>query len=412
MANEAPITLEQLFRFYRGLPHQAASISQLEQDLAVNGYAAAMRRDRAWFATWSQDGKQADLGAALKLIMQFEGCHLDAYPDPATGDDPWTIGWGTTTYSDGRRVRRGDKINAIEADMLLRQEVDRIAEKLRTTVPFWQAMADQQKCALLSFAHNLGSGFYGAQGFETISRRLKDKDWAKVPDAMLLYRNPGSNVEKGLRRRREAEGKLWLQGLGLPQPIVLQQSKEIRLKVPYEAQNDNASGTGYRECFSSSCAMLARYWGKVGSDDAYNLIRAKYGDSTNANAQVAALKSLGLNARFIQDGTTKLLENELIAGRPVAVGWLHHGSMDAPTGGGHWSVVIGCNPTQIIHNDPNGEANIVAGGYVNHSGGAGVAYSRKNWIPRWRVNNTGGWAVLVSPQDNRATTSAAAADAA
>ena len=136
MANPAPVTLEQLFRFYRGLPHQASAIQILEQDLAVNGYAAAMRRDRAWFNTWSQDGKQADLAAALKLIKDFEGCHLEAYPDPLSGGDPWTIGYGTTRYQDGRRVSRGDKINAIEADLLLRREVDRIAEKLRATVPY------------------------------------------------------------------------------------------------------------------------------------------------------------------------------------------------------------------------------------------------------------------------------------
>lgn len=209
MSNSAAIRLEQLFRYYKGLPHQAAAIGQLEQDLAVNGYQAAMRRDRAWFNTWSQDGKQADLSAALKLIQQFEGCHLDAYPDPASGGEPWTIGWGTTRYTDGRKVAKGNKINRIEADMLLRQEVDRIADKLRTTVPFWVAMADHQKCALVSFAYNLGSGFYGAAGFETISKRLKDKDWARVPDALLLYRNPGTNVEAGLKRRRIAEGDLW-----------------------------------------------------------------------------------------------------------------------------------------------------------------------------------------------------------
>ena len=39
------------------------------------------------------------------------------------------------------------------------------------------------------------------------------------------------------------------------------------LPVAWENQNDNASVTGYRECFSSSCAMLARFWGKVSSDD-------------------------------------------------------------------------------------------------------------------------------------------------
>jgi len=209
MANAAPITLEQLFRFYRGLPHQAAAIQILEQDLAVNGYAAAMRRDRAWFNIWSQDGKQADLAAALKLIKDFEGCHLEAYPDPLSGGDPWTIGYGTTRYQDGRRVSPGDKINAIEADLLLRQEVDRIAEKLRATVPYWVQMTDNQKCALISFAYNLGSGFYGTTGFETISRELREKDWAAVPDALLLYRNPGSNVEVGLKRRRIAEGDIW-----------------------------------------------------------------------------------------------------------------------------------------------------------------------------------------------------------
>ena len=209
MANPAPITLEQLFRFYRGLPHQIAAIDILEQDLAVNGYAAAMRRDRAWFQTWSQDGKQADLAAALKLIKEFEGCHLDAYPDPLSGGDPWTIGYGTTRYSDGRPVKRGDKINAVEADMLLRLEVDRIAGKLRSTIPGWVELTDAQQSALISFAYNLGSDFYGAKGFETITKRLREKDWPGVPDALLLYRNPGTNVEAGLKRRRIAEGDLW-----------------------------------------------------------------------------------------------------------------------------------------------------------------------------------------------------------
>jgi GH24 family phage-related lysozyme (muramidase) len=232
MANTASITLEQLFRFYRGLPHQAAAIETLEQDLAVNGYAAAMRRDRAWFQTWSQDGKQADLAAALKLIKEFEGSHLEAYPDPLSGGDPWTIGYGTIRYGDGRKVAKGDRINAIEADMLLRQEVDRIAAKLRDTVPYWKEMADQQKCALVSFAYNLGSGFYGTEGFETISRELREKDWAAVPAALLLYRNPGTNVEAGLKRRRIAEGNLWAGALPKAEP----QTAKLMPSSPFSAR--------------------------------------------------------------------------------------------------------------------------------------------------------------------------------
>jgi lysozyme len=76
-------------------------------------------------------------------------------------------------------------------------------------IPYWGEMNDNQRGSLLSFAYNLGGGFYGSSNFNTITRVLKNKEWSKVPDALYLYRNPGTNVEKGLARRRTAEGKLW-----------------------------------------------------------------------------------------------------------------------------------------------------------------------------------------------------------
>jgi lysozyme len=59
----------------------------------------------------------------------------------------------------------------------------------------------------------LGAGFYGSSDFNTITRVLREKKWNEVPAALELYRNPGSSVENGLRRRRIAEGKLWTEGL-------------------------------------------------------------------------------------------------------------------------------------------------------------------------------------------------------
>ena len=232
MANDAPISLQQLFRYYKALPHQSAAIQQLEADLTANGYDAVMRRDREWFQTWSQDGKQSDLSGAISLIKEFEGCHLSAYPDPLSGGDPWTIGYGTTRYSGGVPVKRGDKINVIEADMLLRLEVDRIAEKLRTTIPHWKVMDDNQRSALVSFAYNLGAGFYGTAGFETITRCLRDRDWGAVPAALELYRNPGTNVEAGLLRRRRAEGKLWGQHQAAAEP----ETAKLRPSSPFNAR--------------------------------------------------------------------------------------------------------------------------------------------------------------------------------
>jgi hypothetical protein len=178
------------------------------------------------------------------------------------------------------------------------------------------------------------------------------------------------------------------------------QAGKVLLKVPYEFQNDNRSGTGYRECFSSSCAMVARYYGKVAGDDEYNAIRQRFGDSTDSGAQLRALGSLGLTATFHQNGSAATLEALIREGCPVPVGWLHKGSVNAPSGGGHWSVVIGFDDASFIHNDPNGEADLVGGGYTSNAAtaGAGIRYSRKNWLRRWEADGRGsGWYLKVRP---------------
>lgn len=203
------IKLSDLFKYYKhGTPHQMAAISELETEL-LKVAPQVFNRDQPWYKTWQAGGKLHNYDAALRLIKEFEGVHLSAYPDPLHSWDVATIGYGTTRYPDGRKVQRGDKITVIDANELLEIEVDRIAEKLRSSVPHWGTMSGNKQCALLSFAYNLGAGFYGIAGFETISRCLRDKDWAAVPAAMELYRNPGTSVEAGLLRRRRAEGRLW-----------------------------------------------------------------------------------------------------------------------------------------------------------------------------------------------------------
>ena len=178
-------------------------------------------------------------------------------------------------------------------------------------------------------------------------------------------------------------------------PVAISKSP---LKVPYFAQNDNASGSGSRECFSSSCAMLAAFYGKVKGDDEYNRIRTKYGDTTSLTAQLNALTSLGLKPAFATTGSPGDLKKEIDAGRPVAVGWLHKGPSFSPSGGGHWSVVVGYTDTHFILHDPNGEADLQNGDYVSHVGGQAVSYSYKNFLPRWNVEGpASGWYLTVKP---------------
>lgn len=348
-----------------------------------------------------------DYGPALQMIRNFEGFVDHAYPDPASGAEPWTIGYGFTTIN-GRPVQPGQTITRAEADGELQRQAEVCSTHLAGTIPYWQQMNTNQRCALLDFAWNLGSDFYGDEAnFASISRDLRTRDWAQVPQTLLLYCDPGTAVEAGLLRRRQAEARLWTTPVAAgestasapaPAPAAPPATAHSHgspygnpLKVPYSDQLLMADGQGWRECFSASSSMLAMYWGKEPNENVYDKLRARYGDSTTSDAQLDALRSLGLKADFRTDGTVAMLKEEIDAGRPVAVGWLCDGPVSAPSGGGHWIVIIGYDNTGFFVNDPYGNCDLVDGGYLSHHDGAGLHYSYENWVPRWRVEGTGGW---------------------
>ena len=147
--------------------------------------------------------------SGLKLIKKFEGCRLEAYKDPLSGNLPITIGWGSTVNKDGSKFKLGDEITKEEADDLLAYQCHKSYLPSISKIPYWDEMSDGKKGALLSFAYNLGAEFYGSNNFKTITAVLKNKQWNKVPATLYLYRNPGSNVEAGLAARRTAEGESW-----------------------------------------------------------------------------------------------------------------------------------------------------------------------------------------------------------
>ena len=148
----------------------------------------------------------------IKLIKEFEGCHLNSYPDPLTKGPPITIGWGSTKDFDGTPFKLGKTITQKYADTLLEFDLKNRFLPALQKIPYWREMNENQQGAILSFAYNLGADFYGSSDFNTITRVLKNKEWSKVPDALYLYRNPGTRVEAGLARRRKAEGESWKKG--------------------------------------------------------------------------------------------------------------------------------------------------------------------------------------------------------
>ena len=175
------------------------------------------------------------------------------------------------------------------------------------------------------------------------------------------------------------------------------------LRVPYYSQRDSTvAGQAMRMCFSSSCAMLVSTLRPgtltgAAADDQYLKRVHQFGDTTEVTAQLRALRSYGITARFTQSAGWGDIERQILRGVPVPCGFLHHGPSTAPGGGGHWLTAIGFTKTAVIVNDPFGEMDVPNGGYVS-SKGAGVAYSRRNWGPRWMVEGAGsGWAIIADP---------------
>lgn len=150
---------------------------------------------------------------AIDLIKESESFRAEAYPDPRVGWDVPTIGYGTTRYPDGSQVQQGDVITLAEAEEFLKNYVEKRCRPALENIPTWEQMNENQRGALYSFAYNLGEHFYGGANFQSITRvcdstdRWDDAEW--VAEQFVKYRNPGSNVEEGLRRRRLAEAELF-----------------------------------------------------------------------------------------------------------------------------------------------------------------------------------------------------------
>ena len=166
----------------------------------------------------------------------------------------------------------------------------------------------------------------------------------------------------------------------------------ISLNVPYYSQNDSDTEQYYRMCQSSSMAMTMEFLkpgcikGQGQKDDIYLKKMNSYGDTTDANAHLRAMRDFGFKPAFLKNLRVSDLEKQLKAGKPIPCGILHKGPVSAPTGGGHWVVVVGMTDTHFIVNDPAGELDLVNGGYHISNNGDHLQYSRKNFVRRWECD--------------------------
>lgn len=173
------------------------------------------------------------------------------------------------------------------------------------------------------------------------------------------------------------------------------------LSVPYFWQRDNRNGQGERMCQSSAIAMRIEQIDSsiIGDDDSYLSVVTRYGDTVSQGAHQKALYSLGLKAKFRQDGTEQILCDLLDEGIAVPIGILHKGPISKPAGGGHWITVIGYDEKHFYVNDPFGQLDQINGSYPKSGplDGKNAHYVRTNLMKRWLINSdSDGWLWVIT----------------
>lgn len=206
----APIRLVNVARAYQGLSHQTAALEWLQEHIppeVLADFAELFRADPPAKPQASPSPGTDWLTPCRRIVQEFKGCRLEAYPDPGTGGDPRTIGWGHT----GPDVRPGLTWTQEQADAELDAELINVRSAVVGLLPMATRWTANQQAAIVSFAYNVGAG---ALQESTLRRRLMagDDPPTAVAEELPRWNKGGSGVMAGLVRRRAAEVALFTGG--------------------------------------------------------------------------------------------------------------------------------------------------------------------------------------------------------
>lgn len=144
--------------------------------------------------------------AGLALLRKHEGLRLKAYPDPASGGDPWTIGYGHT-----RGVKRGDQITLEQAEAFLREDAAEAENAVLRLVE--RPLTQGQHDALISFVFNVGEGNFAKS---TLLKLINAGEMSRAADEFSKWTLAAGKRMPGLVKRRSEERHMFLSDLPLP----------------------------------------------------------------------------------------------------------------------------------------------------------------------------------------------------
>jgi len=191
--------MKQIFDFLRKI--SGGTLTQKQVDAANQVIATATDASVA-----DMLGIAIDLLAVspfgVDLICSFEGKRLAAYDD---GVGVWTIGFGTTVYPNGIKVKKGDTCTEAQAKTYMAHDLKKFEAAVNKAVTV--QLNQNQFDALVSLAYNIGAGAFSQS---TLVKKLNANDIRGAADQFDVWVNAGGKRMQGLVNRRSKEKQLFL----------------------------------------------------------------------------------------------------------------------------------------------------------------------------------------------------------
>ena len=122
------------------------------------------------------------IAATLPGLKLDEGFRSHAYPDPLSGAEPWTVGFGAT----GPDIGPDTVWTVEEAEADLSDRLQSLAAELFAAIPWISTLAIARQSVLLQMSYNLG--LHGLLAFKNTLAYVQQGAWAMAKQAMLNSR--------------------------------------------------------------------------------------------------------------------------------------------------------------------------------------------------------------------------------
>lgn len=111
-------------------------------------------------------------------LIEFEGWKNEAYPDPLTGGEPWTIGVGCAKPGIFKGLVWSDEMISAQLDA----DIEEKTRQVEAALPWFGQLNEPRKAVLIGMAFQMGIN--GLLGFKNTLAAMRDERWANAAEGM------------------------------------------------------------------------------------------------------------------------------------------------------------------------------------------------------------------------------------